>query len=140
MRRVGALRRWLVAAALSTALLAPPDALGAAPVATLKTRDFGTVLTRPDHQALYYWTVEKQAGGQIRCTGQCANLWPPLLARSATAVPRRIAGIRGTFGVIRRPGGALQLTRNGLPLYTYVHEGPRQVRCDNVDGWFAVRV
>jgi hypothetical protein len=25
-------------------------------------------------------------------------------------------------------------------VYTYVHEGPRQVLCNNVDGWFVVRV
>ena len=24
-------------------------------------------------------------------------------------------------------------------VYTYVHEGPGEVRCDNVGGWFVVR-
>ena len=62
-------------------------------------------------------------------------LWPPLLVRSVAAVPKRVGGIKGTFGVIRRPNGKLQVTHNGLPVYTYVH-----VRCDNFKGWFVVRL
>jgi predicted lipoprotein with Yx(FWY)xxD motif len=46
----------------------------------------------------------------------------------------------GTFGVVRRPDGRLQVTYNGLAVYTYVHEGPNQVLCKNVDGWFVVRL
>jgi predicted lipoprotein with Yx(FWY)xxD motif len=137
--RRGVLRLALVAAVVAAAA-APCAAAKAPPVAKLKTTGFGSVLTRPDGQALYFWTVEKEAGGKIRCTGRCAKLWPPLLVRSASAVPKRIAGISGVFGVVRRPGGALQVTRNNLPVYTYVHEGPRQVLCDDVDGWFVVRL
>jgi predicted lipoprotein with Yx(FWY)xxD motif len=55
-------------------------------------------------------------------------------------VPKRVAGISGTFGLVRRPDGRLQVTHNGLPVYTYAHEGPRQVLCNNVDGWFVVRL
>jgi predicted lipoprotein with Yx(FWY)xxD motif len=116
------------------------SASAVAPVAKLKTPGFGYVLTRRDFQALYYWQVEKRAGGKIRCTGTCAKLWPPLLVRSAAAVPKTVGGITGRFGVIRRPDGKLQVTRNGLAVYTYAHEGPRQVLCNNVDGWFVVRV
>jgi hypothetical protein len=34
----------------------------------------------------------------------------------------------------------IKLTHNGLPVYTYVNEGPGQVLCDDVDGWSVVRV
>ena len=112
----------------------------AAPVKKLKAAGFGSVLARSDRQALYYWQVEKKAGGKVRCTGTCAALWPPLIVRSRTAVPAHVTGIKGTFGVIRRPGGKLQVTYNRLPVYTYVHEGPGEVRCDNVNGWFVVRL
>jgi predicted lipoprotein with Yx(FWY)xxD motif len=54
-------------------------------------------------------------------------------------VPRKLAGVRGVFGVIRRPDGRLQVTHNRRPIYTYVNEGPNQVLCNNVDGWFVVR-
>jgi predicted lipoprotein with Yx(FWY)xxD motif len=100
---------------------------------------FGDVLARRDRQALYYWSVEKR-DLRVHCTGACAKLWPPLLVRPGQAVPRRLAGLSGVFGTIRRPDGRLQVTRNRLPLYTYAHEGPGQVLCDDVDGWFVVRL
>ena len=119
------------AAAMSTSSAAAP---------VLKQRDarFGNILARRDHQALYYWNVEKR-DFKVHCTGACAVAWPPPIVRSAAAVPRRVAGISGTFGTIRRPDGKLQVTRNRLPLYTYAHEAPNQVLCNDVDGWFVVR-
>ena len=101
---------------------------------------FGAILATPKKQALYYWTTEKRAGGKIRCTGACASAWPPLIVRSAAAVPRKIAGVSGTFSTIRRPDGRVQVKHNGLPVYTYAHEGPEQVLCDDVNGWFVVRL
>lgn len=130
----------LTAAALAALAVAPMAGSTAAPVKKLRAAGFGFVLARADRQALYYWQVEKKAGGKVRCTGACAALWPPLIVRSRTAVPARVTGIKGIFGVVRRPGGKLQVTYNRLPLYTYVHEGPGVVRCDNVNGWFVVRV
>ena len=119
---------------------APMAGSAAAPVKKLKAAGFGFVLARADRQALYYWQVEKRAGGKVRCVGACAKAWPPLFVKSAKRVPRRIDGLSGVFGTVRRPGGRLQVTRNRLPLYTYAHERPRQVLCDNVDGWFVVRL
>ena len=131
---------FLLAAVAALVLASAPMAAGRAPVIRYKDNQFGAILATPKKQALYYWTVEKRAGGKIRCTGACARLWPPLIVKSRTAVPKRIAGIKGTFGVIKRPSGRLQVTHNGLPVYTYIHEGPEQVLCDNVDGWFVVRL
>jgi predicted lipoprotein with Yx(FWY)xxD motif len=127
----------LVALGVASAPMARSEA---APVKRLKAAGFGWVLARADRQALYYWQIEKKAGGKVRCTGSCAALWPPLLVKSRAAVPAHVAGIKGTFGVIRRPNGTLQVTYNRLPVYSYVHEGPGVVRCDNVDGWFVVRL
>ena len=110
------------------------------PVIRLKDARFGPILATPRHQALYYWSVEKKAGFKVRCTGACPKLWPPLIVRSASAVPRRVDGVKGAFAVVRRPDGRLQVTYNRLPVYTYAHEGPNQVLCDDVDGWFVVRV
>jgi predicted lipoprotein with Yx(FWY)xxD motif len=127
----------LVALGVASAPMAGPQA---APVKRLKAAGFGFVLARADRQALYYWQVEKKAGGKVRCTGACAAAWPPLLVKSRAAVPAHVAGIKGTFGVVRRPNGKLQVTYNRLPVYTYAHEGPGQVLCNNVDGWFVVRL
>lgn len=111
-----------------------------APVSSFVDPTFGKVLSRTDKQVLYYWNVEKRAGGKVRCVGSCAVDWPPLIVKSKAAVPKKIAGLTGTFGTIRRPNGKLQVTRNKLPVYTYAHERPRQVLCNNVDGWFVIRL
>lgn len=108
-------------------------------VQKISVKRFGSVLTTGTKQALYYWDVEKR-DFKVHCTGSCARAWPPLIVRNAASVPKRVAGIKGTFGTIRRPDGRLQVTWNRLPIYTYAHEGPRQVLCDNVGGWFVVRV
>jgi predicted lipoprotein with Yx(FWY)xxD motif len=131
---------FLLVAAAALVVMSSPLAAGRAPVIKYKDNRFGAILATPKKQALYYWNVEKRAGGKIRCTGSCARLWPPLVVKSRSVVPRRITGIKGVFGVIKRPNGKLQVTHNGLPVYTYVHEGPEQVLCDNVDGWFVVRL
>jgi predicted lipoprotein with Yx(FWY)xxD motif len=130
----------VIGALVVAALAASSAGAGAAaPVTKVRVSPFGNVLATPKRQALYYWNVEKR-DFKVHCTGACAQAWPPLIVRSASAVRRVVAGITGTFGTIRRPDGKLQVTRNKLPLYTYAHEGPGVVRCDNVNGWFVVRV
>jgi predicted lipoprotein with Yx(FWY)xxD motif len=130
----------LTAVAVALVVASSPMAAGRTPVIRYTDDQFGAILATPKKQALYFWRVEKRAGGKIRCTGACARLWPPLIVKSRSAVPKRIAGIKGTFGVVRRPSGKLQVTHNGVAVYTYAHEGPTQVLCDNVDGWFVVRL
>lgn len=140
------MRTWLrlatagLSAASVLAVAAPvaPGAPARPPVIKQKAAGFGNVLATRGHRALYFWNAERDF--KVRCTGACAKAWPPLIVRTRAAVPRRIAGIRGTFGVVRRPNGKLQVTHNRRPIYTYADERPYQVLCDNVDGWFVVRV
>ena len=127
-------------AALAFAPSAMTESAARAPVIKYQDDQFGPILTTRTKQPLYFWTVEKRAGGRIRCKGACAQAWPPLIVRTRASVPTRIAGIPGRFGVIRRPSGKLQVTHRGLPVYSYAHEGPGQVLCDDVDGWFVVRL
>jgi len=108
------------------------------PATTMKARGFGAVLASANHQALYYWSREK--AGSIRCTGTCAQAWPPLVVPKGVTVKAKVAGIAGRFGVVRRADGRRQLTHNGRAVYSYAHEGPRVVLCDDVDGWFVVRL
>jgi predicted lipoprotein with Yx(FWY)xxD motif len=130
----------LVLAALALAPSAMTESAARPPVIKYQDDVFGPILTTRTKQPLYFWTVEKRAGGKIRCKGTCARLWPPVIVPRRSAVPRRIAGIPGRFGVIRRPSGKLQVTHRGLPVYSYAHEEPEQVLCDDVDGWFVVRL
>jgi predicted lipoprotein with Yx(FWY)xxD motif len=129
---------FLIAAAAALVVASAPMAASRAPVIRYKDDRFGAILATPKKQALYYWTAENDF--RIHCKGSCAKLWPPLVVRSRAAVPVRVAGIKGTFGTIKRPDGRLQVTFNRRPVYTYVHEGPTQVLCDNVGGWFVVKL
>lgn len=122
------------------AFLAPGGATAPTPpVKKIVVKPFGPVLATQSRRALYFWNVEKR-DFKVRCTGSCARAWPPLIVRDARSVPRRIAGIKGVFGTIRRPDGRRQVTWNRLPIYTYANERPNQVLCDDVDGWFVVRL
>jgi predicted lipoprotein with Yx(FWY)xxD motif len=142
---MSSLRRLVVAFALASAVAAAAVPSGMAggdvtrgPVVVRKDKTFGRVLVTRGHKALYYWDVEKRAH-RIVCTGACLRRWPPLVVASRSAVPRTIAGVRGRFGVVKRPDGRLQVTHDGLALYTYVDDGPNQVLCDNFNRWFVVR-
>jgi len=128
----------LLALALVLGAFAPAAAASAPPVTVINTAAFGHVLAAPSHLALYYWTPEKH-DHRIHCTGACAKAWPPLIVTSRAAVPKHIAGARGTSGVIRRPDGRLQVTYDRLPLYTYHGDPPNRPLCNNVNGWFVVR-
>ena len=142
-------RRRNILAAVTTAamaLLAAPAAMSLAntnptpPAVKVTNTSFGDILQSKNKLPLYYWSVEKRAGGKIRCTGECARVWPPLVVKSRGAVPLTIRGVKGRFGVVRRADGRLQVTFRGLPLYAYHNDPPNTVLCDNVDGWFVVRV
>jgi predicted lipoprotein with Yx(FWY)xxD motif len=110
------------------------------PAVKVKNASFGTILQSRNKLPLYYWTVEKRAGGKVRCKGECARVWPPLVVKSRSAVSAKMRGVKGKFGVVKRPDGRLQVTFRGLPLYAYHDDPPNTVLCDNVDGWFVVRV
>ena len=134
-----------ITAAVAAALIAPAATMAEtaaptrAPAIKIKDARFGNILATQGRKALYYWNVEKR-DFKVHCTGACARAWPPLIVKSRAAVRTTVPGIRGRFGVIKRPNGKLQVTHNRLPVYTYAHEGPNQVLCDNVDGWFVVRL
>ena len=107
-------------------------------VRTIMDARLGEVLTTSNRQAIYVWRSEPR--GTIRCTGSCAKAWPPVRVAKGVTVPMRYAGIKGEFGTIRRPDGSRQLTLDRRALYTYAHEKPGQVLCNDVDNWFAVRI
>jgi predicted lipoprotein with Yx(FWY)xxD motif len=117
---------------------APQDTMKPVIVKTIVDKQLGRVLTTPGKQAIYVWNKEPK--GKIRCTGACAKAWPPVIVKKGVVVPMHVTGIKGDFGTIRRANGARQLTFNKRPLYTYAHEKPSQVLCNNVDDWFAVKV
>jgi predicted lipoprotein with Yx(FWY)xxD motif len=129
----------LAALAISgPAALSADQAMSPRLVRTIMDKNLGEVLTTSKRQAIYIWKSEPK--GKIRCTGACAKAWPPVLVKKGVVVPTHYAGIKGDFGTIRRPDGSRQLTLDRRALYTYAHEKPGQVLCNDVDNWFAVKI
>jgi predicted lipoprotein with Yx(FWY)xxD motif len=138
VRRV-ARRRWLLVAAAFVLVVAAgagwalhlvgPSAPGPQAEATLlQTRSIGdvTVLTDDEGYTLYWFGPDSAT--KSACQGSCARSWLPVTG-PATWGP----GVTGTFGAIVRPGGALQATYNGHPLYTTTADtGPGQTKGNNV--------
>ena len=97
-------------------------------VTILHSRNIGdvTVLTDAEGYTLYWFgpdTATKSA-----CQGSCARNWTPL-----TGPATWDSGVTGTIGAIVRPGGSLQATYDGHPLYTTTADtGPGQTNGNDV--------
>ena len=134
------MRYLLLLAALAASAIAVSAAV-AAPSSSMKPAietksNIGTVIATPMKLGIYYWDVEKKAGGTIKCTGSCLKQWPPVYVSGA--VPKHVTGVMATFGTVKR-GMKHQLTVNGLPAYTYSGDKAGLVKCDGVNGWHAVK-
>ena len=106
-----------------------PPAAAAGTGVTLKTVTISgiTVLTNANGLTLYWFAPDTPATS--KCTGSCTAYWPPV-----TGNPRAGPGVTGKLGTIKRPGGGLQATYNGHPLYTYIGDnGPGQARGNNLN-------
>ena len=132
-------RRWLLVAAAFVLVVAAgagwvlhligPSGPGPQAEATiLQTRTIGdvTVLTDDEGYTLYWFGPDSAT--KSACQGSCARSWPPVTG-PATWGP----GVTGTIGAIVRPGGALQATYDGHPLYTTTADtGPGQTKGNDV--------
>jgi predicted lipoprotein with Yx(FWY)xxD motif len=95
----------------------------------VRSSQFGSMLFNSKRQAIYVFSAD--ARRKSKCYGECARLWPPVYTAGK---PRAEAGVKASLlGTIRRRDGRLQVTYAGRPLYYYLHEGPGQVLCHNVD-------
>jgi predicted lipoprotein with Yx(FWY)xxD motif len=85
----------------------------------------GTVLVDSSGQALY--APDQEATGKILCTGACNSFWVPLTAHGT---PTASGSLPGKLGVVKRPDGAMQVTYNGAPLYTFTQDQAGEVTGD----------
>ena len=116
-------------AALASSSAASPNAT-AKPTLTVRTSAYGPILFDGKGRALYAFTRDRR-GGKSRCYGQCAEAWPPYLAKGAL---RAGVGVkRSLLRTVRRRNGRRQITYAGWPLYYYAHERVGEVKCQNVD-------
>lgn len=92
----------------------------AASLATASTTDAGTYLTDANGRALYMF--EKDARDASRCTGECAQEWPPFTATTTASADSAVQS--SMLNKIIRSDNTTQSTYNGMPLY-YYHDDDR---------------
>jgi predicted lipoprotein with Yx(FWY)xxD motif len=135
-----------VVSLLALALLGVAEAHAGAPRAapagtgvTLHSTEIGgvAVLTNAKGFTLYWFAPDTATTS--KCTGSCAAYWPPVFG-----TPRAGPGLTGRLGIISRPGGGVQATYDGHPLYSYIGDNsPGQANGNNLDLngglWYEVR-
>jgi predicted lipoprotein with Yx(FWY)xxD motif len=90
----------------------------AAPVMTAKNASLGTTVL-VNQRGLTLYSLSAERNGRFICTNMtCLNLWHPLMAPSSGLKGDSV----GSLGTIKRPGGGMQVTYRGLPLYTFVND------------------
>ena len=111
---------------------------GAGPGAALKSATVNGVHVVTNGHGFTVYSFAPDTATASRCTGVCAQIWPPVTGPAAAG-----HGVTGTLGTITRPDGSRQATYDGHPLYTYTADtAPGQAKGNglNVNGgvWHAV--
>lgn len=81
-----------------------------------ETSSLGKIVVNGSNMAVYVFDKDTANSGTSACTGECLTAWPPVTTTSATP---KVTDVTGTVGTITDPDGKLQVTIDGLPLYTY---------------------
>jgi predicted lipoprotein with Yx(FWY)xxD motif len=92
---------------------------GGTPVLRTATKaKVGRVLVDAQGFTLYRYTPDHP--NKSVCMGSCIKFWPAATVNGSG--PFKTVGVKGTVGTTTRPGGAKQLTFNGMPLYRFVKD------------------
>jgi predicted lipoprotein with Yx(FWY)xxD motif len=87
----------------------------------------GKIVVNGKGMTVYHVSTEKN--GHIACTGNCLYYWFPVTVKSKAAIVLGPGLSKAKIGTVKRPGGALQVTYNKLPLYRYyLDRSPGQVK------------
>jgi predicted lipoprotein with Yx(FWY)xxD motif len=100
------------AAGASSAAASAPASSGGTTV-NMTTINGTAVLTNSSGKTLYWFAPDTSTTS--KCSGSCATYWPPVTGPVTAG-----SGVTGTLSTITRPGGTMQATYDGHPLYTYV--------------------
>jgi predicted lipoprotein with Yx(FWY)xxD motif len=104
----------LAAAASTPSAAAPPAATARLPTGVQRLADGG--LADAQGRPLYIFNFDTMVG-MSHCEGDCAKMWPPLLA------PKGAQPLDG-WSLIRRENGDVQWALKDKPLYTYSQDRP----------------
>jgi len=100
-----------------------------APVDVVLLPDYGNVLVTKTGKPLYVKSGDTSSVST--CYDDCSIAWPPLTVEFEGDVSR-------DYGVLTRNDGTLQVTRLGMPLYSYVPDKIRIVTGNGYKGIWSV--
>jgi predicted lipoprotein with Yx(FWY)xxD motif len=111
---------------------------GFSAVLTVRKTAIGYVLADANGHTIYWYAKDPRGSSRPACTGSCLLVWFPVTGRPVAAKGFTLLGVLGT---IPRPGGSVQATYNGYPLYTFASDdGPGQTNGSNSGGvWHVIR-
>jgi predicted lipoprotein with Yx(FWY)xxD motif len=105
---------WYALAAGGARVSTPPPPAAV----TLTKSPLGPIVT--DGKGVTLYQFKRDSGGTSVCYGQCAALWPPLLANGTL---RAGAGLKTSLlGTTQRTDGTTQVTYAGHPLYYFARD------------------
>jgi predicted lipoprotein with Yx(FWY)xxD motif len=98
----------------------------------------GNVVTDSKGWVLYRFDKDSSKPPKSACAGDCAKVWPPVLADKTLKLVGDLDG--DTVGTVRRADGGLQVTIGNWPVYRYIGDKkPGQWKGQNVGGvWFVI--
>ena len=108
-------------------------------VLTVRKTPIGYVLANANGYTVYWFAKDPRGGSHPACAGTCLLAWFPVKGH-----PVRADGVTpgGNLGCITRPGGVMQATYNGYPLYTFGSDSAPGMTNGNGSGgaWHVIRV
>ncbi len=110
---------------------------GMAAVLKTASTSLGTIVVDGKGMTVYVFDKDTANSGKSSCNAGCSATWPAVKATSSTPP---VAGVTGKVGSISRDDGTVQVTINGLPVYTYAKDAAAgDVKGQGVGGiWWAV--
>ena len=113
------MRKLLALIPLAALLLAvPADAASKHAVVKTRSTSLGKILVDGKGRTLYLF--RKDTGRRSRCSGACAQAWPPVTTRER---PEAEGGAKQSkLSTSRRANGKRQVLYNGHPLYRYAFD------------------
>jgi predicted lipoprotein with Yx(FWY)xxD motif len=118
-------------AASSASVPAPGSELSTA------ASSLGTIVVDGHGMTVYYYSKDMKGSGKSDCAGGCLALWPAVKATSSSP---KVDGVTGMVGTITRDDGTLQVTIDGMPVYTYAQDSQAgDVNGEGIDNlWYVV--